>query len=148
MTCINNGKPAPKGSDFPRRNISITPQEELYDSNRILGGPKLKVRRQSTGETIVGRPRVESERIIQTEQELNRGPWVPSFAQKEAQEMLSTAGRISLPTAPVHSTLLSLVQSLKGSASSEDEVVESAMQLVNSGRVVLTGNFKGCRLEH
>ena len=47
----------------------------------------------------------------------------------------------------VYSTLLSLVQSLQDTALSEDEVVETAAGLVNCGRVVLTGNFKGCRLE-
>jgi hypothetical protein len=49
---------------------------------------------------------------------------------------------------PVYTTLLALVQSLQDDGRSEDDVVETALQLVNSGRVVLTGNFKGCRLEH
>ena len=49
---------------------------------------------------------------------------------------------------PVYSTLLSLVQSLQDEVRSEEEVVEAAIELVNGGRVVLTGNFKGCRLEH
>ena len=62
--------------------------------------------------------------------------------------MLSKTGTVSFPTEPVHSTLLSLVQSLQESTSSEDEVVENARELENSGRVILTGNFKGCRLEH
>ena len=62
--------------------------------------------------------------------------------------MLSNAGPVSFPTEPVRSTLLSLVQSLQELTNFEDEVVESARELVNSGRVILTGNFKGCRLEH
>ena len=49
---------------------------------------------------------------------------------------------------PVFSTLLSLVQSLQDETRSEEEVVDTAIDLVNCGRVVLTGNFKGCRLEH
>jgi hypothetical protein len=48
---------------------------------------------------------------------------------------------------PVYSTLLALVQALQDKNRSEDEVVETALELVNGGRVVLTGNFKGCRLE-
>jgi hypothetical protein len=46
------------------------------------------------------------------------------------------------------STLLALVQSLSDRSDSPEAVVEAAMALVNSGRVVLTGNFKGCRLSH
>ena len=64
--------------------------------------------------------------------------------------MIETATGIRTPNdpAPVYSTLLSLVQSLQDDGRSEDDAVETALQLVNSGRVVLTGNFKGCRLEH
>ena len=47
---------------------------------------------------------------------------------------------------PVYSTLLELVQSLVDANASEDEVVDTATELVNSGRVVLIGTFKGCRL--
>jgi hypothetical protein len=50
-------------------------------------------------------------------------------------------------SAPRFSTLLSLVQSLQDVTDSEDDVVETAASLVNSGRVVLTGNFAGCRLD-
>jgi hypothetical protein len=50
-------------------------------------------------------------------------------------------------SAPRFSTLLALVQSLQDVADSEDDVVETAASLVNSGRVVLTGNFAGCRLD-
>ena len=64
--------------------------------------------------------------------------------------MLSTAASIGMGASqpPVHSTLLALVQSLQDEGGSEEEVVETAMELVNCGRVVLTGNFKGRRLEH
>ena len=48
---------------------------------------------------------------------------------------------------PVYSTLLALVQSLLDAKASEEEVVDTATELVNSGRVFLIGNFKGCRLE-
>lgn len=48
---------------------------------------------------------------------------------------------------PRFSTLLMLVQSLCDRTDSEQELVRVAAELVNSGRVVLTGNFKGQRLE-
>jgi hypothetical protein len=48
---------------------------------------------------------------------------------------------------PRFSTLLALVQSLQDETDSEDDVVETAANFVNSGRVVLTGNFAGCRLD-
>jgi hypothetical protein len=46
---------------------------------------------------------------------------------------------------PVHSTLLALVQALADQ--DEKTVVATAAELVNTGRVVLMGNFKGHRLE-
>ena len=64
--------------------------------------------------------------------------------------MLETTAHIELRSDPPpagYSTLLALVQSLQDATDSEDELVETAAELVNSGRVVLTGNFKGCRLE-
>ena len=51
-------------------------------------------------------------------------------------------------TPPAHSTLLSLAQPLQDEVGSEEEVIETALELVNSGRVVLTGNFRGRRLVH
>ena len=45
------------------------------------------------------------------------------------------------------STLLALVWDLQEDTESADEVVETAANLVNSGRVVLTGNFRGQRLD-
>ena len=64
--------------------------------------------------------------------------------------MLSTAASVGMGASqpPVHSTLLGLVQTLQDEVGSEAEVVDAALKLVNSGRVLLTGNFKGCRLEH
>ncbi len=44
-------------------------------------------------------------------------------------------------------TLLALVQRLGREGLSEEEVVARARELVNSGRAVLTGNFRGCRLD-
>jgi hypothetical protein len=49
------------------------------------------------------------------------------------------------PQQPRHSTLLELVQSLGDLELEERHVVELATQLVDSGRVVLTGNFAGRR---
>ena len=48
---------------------------------------------------------------------------------------------------PRRSTLLALVQSLWDEMDSEQEVAAAALELVNEGRVILTGNFRGCRLE-
>jgi len=56
----------------------------------------------------------------------------------------------SLPgelTVPTRCTLLALVQTLSSTCQlDEDEVVLQARSLVNSGRVVLTGNFAGTKL--
>ncbi len=49
---------------------------------------------------------------------------------------------------PVYSSLVVLLRSLEDEASSVQEVVETAVELVNSGCVVLTGDLTGCRLEH
>lgn len=53
------------------------------------------------------------------------------------------------PAAPQsrYSTLLELVQRLTSELRDEREVVERVVELVSSGRVVLTGSFRGCRLE-
>ena len=48
--------------------------------------------------------------------------------------------------APRASTLLALVQSLWNEMDDERQVADTAAALVSSGRVVLTGNFAGCRL--
>jgi hypothetical protein len=60
---------------------------------------------------------------------------------------MANRGRASEGLSPRYSTLLMLVQSLCDATDSEQEIVRSAAELVNSGRVVLTGNFKGHRLE-
>jgi hypothetical protein len=55
--------------------------------------------------------------------------------------------RFESPTETPHrTTLLALVQSLWDESDCEAEVVETATDLVCSGRVVLTGNFAGCPL--
>jgi hypothetical protein len=46
-----------------------------------------------------------------------------------------------------HTTLLSLVWTLGREEASEAQVVTRAASLVNTGRVVLTGNFAGARIE-
>ena len=43
-------------------------------------------------------------------------------------------------------TLLQLVTLLDRETESPDETVESAFDLLESGQVFLTGNFRGCRL--
>jgi hypothetical protein len=60
---------------------------------------------------------------------------------------MATLGAASEGISPRFSTLLTLVQSLCDETDSEQELVRTAADLVNSGRVVLTGNFKGQRLE-
>ena len=42
-------------------------------------------------------------------------------------------------------TLLDLVTAVSRSASSEAEVIETVVSLVNSGRATLCGNFRGAR---
>ena len=64
--------------------------------------------------------------------------------------MEPTVATQSVPGAlesPARSTMLALVQSLLDKTGSEASTVRSAAGLVNSGRVVLTGNFAGCRIE-
>ena len=48
---------------------------------------------------------------------------------------------------PVFSTMLELVSRLSDEIDDEGAVVELAAELVNSGRAILTGNFRGCRIE-
>jgi hypothetical protein len=43
-------------------------------------------------------------------------------------------------------TLLDLVQSLQGHCRTDPELVALVARLVNSGRVILTGNFAGQRI--
>lgn len=66
-----------KGHDFPRRDVNVTPGEELYDTTRILGGRSAGVRIERTEETVVHQPRVESTQVMQSEQ-IVRHP-VPKF---------------------------------------------------------------------
>ena len=49
-------------------------------------------------------------------------------------------------TPPVHTTMLDLVRSVTDVALSENEVIATVTYLVNSGKVVLVGNFAGARL--
>ena len=53
----------------------------------------------------------------------------------------------TIPIQPHHSTLLALVWRLDEHLESADEVAAVARDLVASRRVILTGNFKGCRLD-
>ena len=45
------------------------------------------------------------------------------------------------------STLLELVAAVGDEARSEAELLDTVVYLVNSGRVVLTGTFRGARLD-
>lgn len=48
---------------------------------------------------------------------------------------------------PTHTTLLNLVQTVSAYAASEDEVVATIVYLINSGKVVLCGNFAGAKID-
>lgn len=48
---------------------------------------------------------------------------------------------------PVRCTLVDLVQSVAQVTDSDREVVAAVTHLINSGRVVLCGNFAGARIE-
>jgi len=48
---------------------------------------------------------------------------------------------------PYKSTLLDLVQTINDYATSDDEVVATVAYLVNSGKVLLCGNFAGARID-
>jgi hypothetical protein len=50
---------------FPRRSINITPQEELFDPTRILGGRDMFYTTTPTGETVLLQPRLEGRRSIE-----------------------------------------------------------------------------------
>jgi hypothetical protein len=44
-------------------------------------------------------------------------------------------------------TLLDLVQSVSDSAKDDDEIVATVAYLINSGKVLLCGNFAGARID-
>ena len=48
---------------------------------------------------------------------------------------------------PYKSTLLDLVQTVNDYTTSDDEVVATVAYLVNSGKVLLCGNFAGARID-
>lgn len=49
-------------------------------------------------------------------------------------------------TTPVYTTMLDLVRDVSRTAHSEYEVISTVTELVNSGKVVLIGNFAGRRI--
>jgi len=49
--------------------------------------------------------------------------------------------------APRKSTLLDLVRTVNAFAASEDEVVATVTYLINSGKVLLCGNFAGAKID-
>jgi hypothetical protein len=48
---------------------------------------------------------------------------------------------------PIHTTLLNLVQMVNVYAASDDEAVATVVYLINSGKVVLCGNFAGAKID-
>ena len=48
---------------------------------------------------------------------------------------------------PRKSTLLDLVRTLNAFAATEDEVVATVAYLINSGKVLLCGNFAGAKID-
>ena len=55
----------------------------------------------------------------------------------------ATPDRFAEPGPPVGTTLLALVQELTDAGCHEDLVVDRALELLESGRAELTGNFRG-----
>lgn len=53
----------------------------------------------------------------------------------------------AMQTKIIQTTLLDLVQEVQKHAHSDDEVVAIATLLINTGRVQLTGNFAGQRID-
>lgn len=47
---------------------------------------------------------------------------------------------------PIHTTMLDLVRTVSGFATTEGEVIATVTYLVNSGKVVLVGSFAGSQL--
>ncbi|MCP5056242.1 MAG: hypothetical protein GY937_05880 [bacterium] len=60
--------------------------------------------------------------------------------------MTTTAIHSATPERPVPATLLELVLALQEMTGDETLTELLAADLVATGRVVLTGNFRGCRL--
>ena len=56
-------------------------------------------------------------------------------------------GLATVGSEPRYTTLLALVWEMGKEIESPGALAREAGQLVSSGRVVLTGNFRGCRLE-
>ena len=68
-----------------------------------------------------------------------------SYADQGANQAFGPPRPGSSPV--LATTLLSLVQALLHQGLSEQDVVRRVLDDVGSGRVVLTGNFRGCRLD-
>jgi hypothetical protein len=48
---------------------------------------------------------------------------------------------------PIRTTLLDLVQTVSDYAATDDEIVATVAYLINSGKVLLCGNFAGARID-
>ena len=59
-----------KGKDFPRRDQLITPQDELYNPNKILGGKYGKSTLTPTGKTVSRQARIETEALRHTQENI------------------------------------------------------------------------------
>ncbi len=59
---------------------------------------------------------------------------------------MEVANKPSKMTSPVYTTMLDLVRNVSKAADSENEVISTVTYLVNSGKVVLIGNFAGKRI--
>lgn len=56
-----------QGHGFPRRDINITPQENLYRPDKILGGREHSIEKGPPGPTVLQQPRVETTSYPQSE---------------------------------------------------------------------------------
>ena len=61
--------------------------------------------------------------------------------------IVGTQKEVATMKMPYKSTLLDLVQTINDYATNDDEVVATVAYLVNSGKVLLCGNFAGARID-
>jgi len=57
----------PMGHGFPRQDMDVTPQEVLYDHDKILGGPEHTYQISPPGPTVLQQPRVETSLYKETQ---------------------------------------------------------------------------------
>ncbi len=66
----SRGSYVKKGRDYPRSDILITPQDELYNPNKILGGKYGRSTLTPTGRMVSRQARIESEALRHTQENI------------------------------------------------------------------------------